>query len=496
MELAKLTLEIGRTVAIKKLKLTQENPLPLENLDKNIICADSLLTEWTEVNAIIGNPPFLGGKRLRTELGDEYVEKIYKTFPEVQGQPDFCIHWFRKAHEQKAERIGLVGTNSISQGQSRKASLDFIIANGGIIHDAVSTQEWSGEAAVHVSIVNWVREQQKQNYLDEKPVNFINSSLKNENDFTQAKRLKQNLNLSFEACQISGKGFIISEEKAKEWIKQDKKNKQVLKIMIDGAGIIDPNKKRDFVIDFNDLTIEKASDYKLPFEHVKTFVKPERDTNNEFSRKEKWWQFGRKRPAMRKAIENLQFYFAIPKVAKYTVFQKFDVSILPCEANMVVASDDYYILGVLNSKLHRDWVKAQCSTLKGDTRYTNTTCFETFPFINPCPTDIPLKGGQASVNLQSPPSKRAGGLNSKGASVREIMRELDEFRLAMMKEKNYGITKLYNEFFSEPASKLSKLHKALDEAICKVYGWKYDSNKNYNQELFELNQKLFRELTS
>jgi DNA replication initiation complex subunit (GINS family) len=76
--------------------------------------------------------------------------------------------------------------------------------------------------------------------------------------------------------------------------------------------------------------------------------------------------------------------------------------------------------------------------------------------------------------------------------VREIMKELDEFRLAMMKERNYGITKLYNEFFNEPASKLSKLHKSLDEAVCKVYGWKYEPNKNYNEQLFELNKEIYK----
>ena len=84
----------------------------------------------------------------------------------------------------------------------------------------------------------------------------------------------------------------------------------------------------------------------------------------------------------------------------------------------------------------------------------------------------------------------------KAFNITSLGKKLDEFRLKTMKEKNYGMTKLYNEFFSEPASKLSKLHKALDEAACKVYGWKYDSNKNYNQELFELNQELFAELTS
>jgi type II restriction/modification system DNA methylase subunit YeeA len=153
VELAKVTLMIGRAVAIRKLDLP-ENSLPLDTLDKNIVCADALFTDWVKADAIIGNPPFLGGKKLRQDLGDEYVEKVYQKFPDVAGQPDFCVFWFRKASDLLDDqgRAGLVGTNSISQVTGRKASLEYIVSNGGIIHDAVSTQEWSGDAAVHVRV--------------------------------------------------------------------------------------------------------------------------------------------------------------------------------------------------------------------------------------------------------------------------------------------------------------------------------------------------------
>jgi len=495
VELAKLTLEIARQIAIIQYNLHDEEPLPLQNLDKNIIRADSLFAEWPETDAIIGNPPFLGGKKLREELGNEYIDKLYKTFSEIKGQPDFCIHWFRKAHAQKrAERIGFVGTNSITQGQSREVSLKYILENGGIIHDAIPTQEWTGEANVHVSIVNWKKEspsayavplkgmnskEENQNspfrglggfYLYEKPVSSINSSLKDENDFTQAKRLKQNKNKSFESVHLGGKGFIISEEKAKEWIKRDKKNERVLKAMIDGKGLIDFQPKLNWIIDFDNMSFDEASKYKLPFSHIKDHVKPERDKlheNNSTSKRRKtfWWQYSFNSTNMREALKGLNGYFALPKIAKYTNFRYVDISILPCEANMVITSDDYYILGVLTSKLHRDWVKVQCSTLEDRIRYTNTTCFETFPFL-----------WEAKEKLKEP--------------VREIMKKLDQFRLETMKEYNYGITKLYNDFFTEPASTTSQLHRELDKAVCKVYGWKYEENKNYNQELFELNQEL------
>ena len=190
---------------------------------------------------------------------------------------------------------------------------------------------------------------------------------------------------------------------------------------------------------------------------------------------------------MREAIKNLDKYISMPGHSKW-----FIPVIVPSDwlayvnSSFVIASDDYYLLGLLTSKLHRDWVKAQCSTLEDRIRYTNTTCFETFPFLwNEPPA--PERG----VSEIERPCQGSGA--SRGVdSVREIMKELDEFRLAIMKERNYGITKLYNEFFAEPASKLSKLHKALDEAVCKVYGWKYEPSKNYNEQLFNLNQELWQ----
>lgn len=478
VELAKVTLSIGKklfnNLFIEYIKNNHlsfqfvDSTLPFDNLDENIIVADSLFTEWVDTEFIIGNPPFLGGKYLREEKGDIYAEKIYKEFPKVKGQPDYCVFWFQKAHDAKAKRVGLVGTNSISQGVGRNASLQYIIDNRGVITNAISTQEWSGEANVHVSIVNWVKEKKEISsiYLDNRKVKSINSSLKNEIDYTKAHRLKENLKLSFEGCQLAGKGFVISASTAKEWIRENKKNKDVLKPMLDGKTLVSPYLPKEWVIDFNNMSLEEASNYELPFEHLKRNVKPKRDQNARNSRKIYWWQFGEKRPGMRKALTGLSCYFVLPKVAKYTCFQAIDISILPCEANMVVASEDYFILGILNSQLHLDWVHVQMSTLEDRPRYTNTTCFETFPFPR---------------NLKE----------DKKEPVRKIMKELEDYRREECISRKYTITDFYNKFKEEPSSKLYKLHQNLDRAVCSAYGWKYQVDKKYNDELFELNEKYF-----
>lgn len=153
VELARVTLMIARKVAIDKFNLT-EPALPLDTLDNNIVYKDALFSDWVKADAIIGNPPFLGGKHIRLNLGDDYVDRLFEKYPK---DVDFCSYWFRLSHDNidNNGRVGLVATNSISQGKSRKVSLDYINENGGYIHEAISTQEWSGEAKVHVSIVNW-----------------------------------------------------------------------------------------------------------------------------------------------------------------------------------------------------------------------------------------------------------------------------------------------------------------------------------------------------
>ncbi len=166
-ELAKVTLMLAKELEIREARafgqsedlFIEEKALPLENLDANILCADALFTPWPAADAIIGNPPYLGSRYLAKEHGYDYANKLYARFPGVPKMADFCTHWFRLAHDAlpSGGRAGLVGTNTIRQNESREASLDYIVENGGVITEAVSTQVWSGEAAVHVSIVNWVK---------------------------------------------------------------------------------------------------------------------------------------------------------------------------------------------------------------------------------------------------------------------------------------------------------------------------------------------------
>ncbi len=217
------------------------------------------------------------------------------------------------------------------------------------------------------------------------------------------------------------------------------------------------------IIDFNDMSLEDASEYALPFEYVKATVKPERNTNRDAKAQTYWWRFLRPRPEMREALTPLSCYFNVPSHSKWFIFIPASVDWLPNNSTNVVASDDFYILGILTSQIHRIWVKSQSSTLKGDTRYTHNTCFETFPFP------------------QNPPTQLV-------EQIRATAHDLHNYRTEQMEKKQWGITQLYNKFFDEPSSQLYKLHSKLDQLVMQAY--QFCPDDDILERLLALNLKL------
>lgn len=466
VELARVTLMIARKVANDRLGLT-ERDLPLDNLDDNIRVADALFTPWPEADAYVGNPPFLGGKHMRLNLGDDYVDRIFQRFSEVRDSVDFCTYWFRLAHENLKPdgRAGLVATNSIRHGKSRRASLDYNRDNGGHIHTAISTQPWSGEAKVHVSIVNWSRELPLRYLLDGEIVPTINTSLRSSVDVSEAIPLKANKDYCFQGVIPIGKGFNVTEEQVGKFLAEDLRNREVLTRFSMGMNLAkNPLGMPDrWIIDFSQMSLEQAESYSAPFDVVKRLVKPLRDQNRRDVRRIYWWRFGENAPKMRAAIAPLDFSFAVPRVSKWGVFVQCSKDWLPGEKNVVLASDDFYILALLTSEIHRQWMHAQKGTLKADIAYTHDSIFENFPF----------------------PQIAASELVQQ---IRQAMIALNDYRNEVMVARNWGITDLYNAYFHEPASQLAKLHQALDSLVFKAYGWK--ASEDILSNLLDLNLEL------
>ena len=263
VELAKVTMMIGRKLAIDELHVT-ESALPLDNLDANFQACDALIdragnpTPWPKVDAIIGNPPFLGAKRLKPERGADYVNAIRRAYPDVPGMADYCVYWFRKAHDclpactaedPVSGRAGLVGTQNVRNNQSRVGGLDHIVKTGTIV-EAVDHQPWSGEASVHVSIVDWVKSQDakvlpdkrtlwhkveppagsknprkrgsgpagKDFQIDSRRCDFINSALSDRADVSGAKVLSVNVRPQrcFQGVVTGYSGFVLSKPQRKK----------------------------------------------------------------------------------------------------------------------------------------------------------------------------------------------------------------------------------------------------------------------------------------
>ncbi|OIP74632.1 MAG: hypothetical protein AUK48_09270 [Oscillatoriales cyanobacterium CG2_30_44_21] len=170
---------------------------------------------------------------------------------------------------------------------------------------------------------------------------------------------------------------------------------------------------------------------------------------------------------MRIALAPLEFSFAVPRVSKWAIFIPCPKTWFAGDLNVVIASDDFYLLGILTSKLHRMWVNAQSSSLGETTRYTNTICFETFPF----------------------PQNKTSLLVDK---IRAAMQELHQYRTEQMESKQWGITKLYNEYFHEPASQLYKLHAKLDKLVMQLYG--FSDSDDLLEKLLHLNQEIAKGL--
>jgi hypothetical protein len=223
--LARLTLWMGHKLAVDELGLA-EATLPLPDLS-GIRIGDALRIEWPRADAIIGNPPFHGTKFLRRELGDDYVEWLRREFG--IGVKDYCVYWFRRAHDHLAssKRAGLVGTNSISEGRNRQVSLDYIADGGGTITAAVSNQPWPGEANVHVSIVNWVKDGSstpERFVLDGADVVGITTGLRAGTAHELGTRLPQNTGRQFIGVVPGGSGFILTPGEAEKLLAMEDAN--------------------------------------------------------------------------------------------------------------------------------------------------------------------------------------------------------------------------------------------------------------------------------
>jgi len=358
---------------------------------------------WPDCGVIVSNPPFLGDKLMRRQLGDEYVNELRRQFSErIPGQSDLCCYWFEKAREQIAEgrcqRAGLLATQGIRGGANREVLKR--IKNSGNIFFAVSDRDWILEGAnVHVSMVGFDNGGEAERVLDGKRVADINVNLSTAADLTKAHALVANQSLSF-LGSCKGGDFDVEEAEAINLLTatgkaRQKPNSDVVRPVRNSEDLLQRASNR-WIIDNANLTLAQAEAYTKPHAIVVARVKPHRDANRDKWLRENWWRPQRMRPEMRERIGGLERFLVTTTTSKHRLFLWLRNPVLPDHQLIVFARADDYFFGVLQSRVHEVWSLGQGTQLRekeSGFRYTPTTCFETFPFpevLQP-PRSVPAK---------------------------------------------------------------------------------------------------------
>jgi len=421
--------------------------------------------EWPEADVIVGNPPFLGGNKIRKELGDAYVEALFALYAgRVPAFADLVCYWFEKARalleSGKVKRAGLLATQAIRGGANRKV-LERIKETGDIFW-AQSDREWILDgAAVRIAMVGFDKGEETTRDIDGKSVKIINPDLTAHIDLTTAQILEENKGLGVRGNQKGGP-FDISNELAQRMLSapnpHGKSNADVVKPWANGLDIT--HRSRDaWIIDFGmDMPMEEAALYEMPFEYIKATVYPKHNNSRRSIYEKQWWIHTRVRPGMRAAISSLGRYIVTPHVSKYRLWTWLKHPTVPDHQLIVVAREDDYFFGVLHSKVHELWALRQGTALEDRPRYTPTTTFETFPF--------PWPPGQ-----EPPDDPRVAAI---AQAARELVEKRDRWLnpgdLPAADLKKRTLTALYNQ----RPTWLALAHAKLDNAVFDAYGWPPD----------------------
>ena len=445
----------------------------LQNL-YNIECRDAILTvdlhgkpvepDWPEADVIIGNPPFLGGSKLRRELGDAYIEALWQLYKgRVPGGADLVCYWYEKAQaliaDKRTKRAGLLATNSIRGGANRRV-LERIKEMGDIFM-AWSDRDWILDgAAVNVSMVGFDDGSEQIRSLDGKLVSDINPDLTGTSNLTKAGVLLENTGIAFKGPSPGG-SFDIPDVLAQEMLSainnSGRSNREVVRPVLNAADIM-KTQRHYWTIDFNQMPLEEATLYEKPFEFVKQTVYPERVANRRKAYRDRWWLYQEPRVGLREALKGLQRYIVTPRLAKHRVFVWTMPEVLANDANVDIAREDDYMLGVLQSKPHVQWALCKGTSLEDRPRYTATTTFETFPF--------PWSPGKEP--------KDDPRVEAIAEAARELVRLRDEWLdgngTPDLPLNQRTLTNLYNR----RPDWLDLAHKQLDAAVFDAYGWPHD----------------------
>lgn len=523
-ELARITVWIGEIQwMVQNGYGAKRNPIlqPLDQIENRdaLVNSDGSEAIWPAASVIVGNPPFVGNRKMVDELGRTYTDAIRAVYEgRVSGGADLVCFWFAKADDAlrggTTSRVGLVATNSIRGGANREV-LDRVLETSRIF-DAWADEAWINEgAAVRVSLVCFGRSH-KVARLDGRDVAVVTSSLVElvHHDNAKAARLASNKGVSFqgvtpsaalqrkrrEALGLPDASFSLPGSVARSILAEPANVRgEPMSDVVRPYWIADDVTGRSldrFIVNFGERDQLSASMFESPFAQIATVR-----LHREHARRNKdypWWRLLWPRPVMFDALRGLDRYIAIPRVAKHHLCVWAPSSVTPGDALVVVARDDDTTLGILQSRIHEVWALCQGTSLEDRPRYTHTSSFETFPFPEGLSPDVPV-----ARHASDPRSKSIARAAVELTEARDrwlnppewtehIVEVVPQFpdrivaRPGHERElKKRTMTNLYN---ARPEW-LAALHARLDEAVSAAYGWEWPlSDDEILRRLFELNQ--------
>jgi hypothetical protein len=453
---------------------------------------------WPDAEFIIGNPPFIGAKKLRDELGDGYAEALWKAYPKVPKSADIALHFWWKAAQAllggklvkgKAaglvtQRFGFITSNSIRQVFCRRVVADALGGETPLhLAYAIPDHPWVGgadTAAVRIALTvaevghgkgTLARVVTEAPGSDGVPLvviseeyGHINADLTLGLSGSHVKALRAGEGLASPGIKLHGAGFIVNPAQAAALgLGKTDGLEFHIRPYLNGRDL-QQNSRGMMVIDTFDLS-EKDLRQRFPsvYQHLVLHVKPERDTNNRSSYRDQWWLFGEPRRELRPALSGLRRFIATPITSKHRVFSFLSAEILPDDALLAVASSDAFLLGVLSSKYHTSWCAVSAGFLGKTPRYIKADCFDPFPFPD--------------------------ATQSQRAAIAEIAEDLDAHRKARLAaHPHLTLTALYNCLEALRANRkltdaerdihdagqvsiLREYHEKLNEAVAAAYGW-------------------------
>lgn len=408
-------------------------------------------------DAVVGNPPFLGGSKLTGAFGSGYRSHLVIALADgVRGNADLIAYMTVRATQlldEKTGILGLVATNSLAEGDTREVGLDRLSPPFDI-YAAVKSETWPTQGAaleyciLHMSARS--RTGDVKALLDGVRVAGIGPSLDPRGRVLgSAERLAANARIAFNGSKVDGMGFTLTFDEADAMLAAGGYSEVVFPF-VNGD---DLNARPDSsgsrcIINFFDWSLDQARRYPLALDRVRELVKPSRDQNNRKARRERWWIYAESAPGLYRSIADRDTVLAMTIVSNVVLPLRVPARQVFSHATVVFASDDFGLFALLSGSLHFTWVMRRASTMGvgAALRYTPSDVFET----------LPLPAHTARM--------RAGG------------ESLHTDRSAFMLGRHLGLTKTYNlvhdPAVSEPeVAHLRALHVEIDEAVCEAYGW-------------------------